>query len=101
MDTTDHVLIVDDDRGIRELIAGYLEKNGMRVSLAANGRDLRNVLDDGAPDLIHRDRARPGDHQPDDGLHRARARSRCSTASCATTRMRGRTSRCTAAARSR
>lgn len=32
MDTIDHVLIVDDDRGIRELIAGYLEKNGMRVS---------------------------------------------------------------------
>jgi two-component system OmpR family response regulator len=37
MDTTDHVLIVDDDRGIRELIAGYLEKHGMRVTLAANG----------------------------------------------------------------
>ena len=35
MENIDHVLIVDDDRGIRELIAGYLEKNGMRVSLAA------------------------------------------------------------------
>ncbi|MBL3940577.1 response regulator transcription factor, partial [Bacteroides thetaiotaomicron] len=36
MDKIDHVLIVDDDRAIRELIADYLEKNGMRVSLAAN-----------------------------------------------------------------
>ncbi|MBR8457405.1 response regulator [Burkholderia dolosa] len=52
MDKIDHVLIVDDDRAIRELIADYLEKNGMRVSLAANGREMRNVLDDGAPDLI-------------------------------------------------
>jgi two-component system OmpR family response regulator len=52
MDTIDHVLIVDDDRGIRELIAGYLEKNGMRVSLAANGRQMRAALEQGAPDLI-------------------------------------------------
>ena len=41
MENIDHVLIVDDDRGIRELIATYLEKNGMRVSLAANGRQMR------------------------------------------------------------
>jgi two-component system OmpR family response regulator len=52
MENIDHVLIVDDDRGIRELIAGYLEKNGMRVSLAANGRQMRAVLEQGAPDLI-------------------------------------------------
>lgn len=64
MDKTDHVLIVDDDRGIRELIANYLEKNGMRVSLAANGREMRAVLDDGAPDLIVLDLMLPGE----DGL---------------------------------
>jgi two-component system OmpR family response regulator len=52
MENTDHILIVDDDRGIRELIATYLEKNGMRVSLAANGRQMRAVLEQGAPDLI-------------------------------------------------
>lgn len=64
MDKIDHVLIVDDDRAIRELIADYLEKNGMRVSLAANGREMRNVLDDGAPDLIVLDLMLPGE----DGL---------------------------------
>ncbi|HKT91624.1 MAG TPA: response regulator [Paraburkholderia sp.] len=60
----DHVLIVDDDRGIRELVGAYLEKNGMRVSLAANGREMRAALESGAPDLIVLDLMMPGD----DGL---------------------------------
>jgi two-component system OmpR family response regulator len=64
MENTDHVLIVDDDRGIRELLATYLEKNGMRVSLAANGRQMRTVLEQGAPDLIVLDLMLPGE----DGL---------------------------------
>ncbi|SAK71301.1 two component transcriptional regulator [Caballeronia arvi] len=65
METTDHVLIVDDDRGIRELLAEYLEKNGMRVSLAANGRQMRAVLEQqGAPDLVVLDLMLPGE----DGL---------------------------------
>jgi two-component system OmpR family response regulator len=28
----DHILIVDDDREIRELLGSYLEKNGLRVT---------------------------------------------------------------------
>lgn len=64
MEKIDHVLIVDDDRGIRELLADYFEKNGMRVSVAANGREMRAVLADGAPDLIVLDLMLPGD----DGL---------------------------------
>ncbi|MEK6347022.1 MAG: response regulator transcription factor [Burkholderia sp.] len=60
----DHVLIVDDDRGIRELVGQYLEKNGMRISLAANGREMRASLENGAPDLIVLDVMMPGD----DGL---------------------------------
>jgi two-component system, OmpR family, response regulator len=60
----DHVLIVDDDRGIRELVGNYLEKNGMRVSLAGNGREMRAVLESGAPDLIVLDLMLPGE----DGL---------------------------------
>jgi two-component system, OmpR family, response regulator len=60
----DHVLIVDDDRAIRELVGTYLEKNGMRVSLAANGREMRAVLESGAPDMIVLDLMLPGE----DGL---------------------------------
>jgi two-component system OmpR family response regulator len=64
MDKIDHVLIVDDDRAIRELVGDYLEKSGMRVSLAANGREMRQVLESGAPDLIVLDLMLPGE----DGL---------------------------------
>ncbi|KAF1027632.1 MAG: Transcriptional regulatory protein OmpR [Burkholderia plantarii] len=65
----DHILIVDDDRGIRELVGTYLEKMGLRVSLAANGRELRAVLEHGAPDLIVLDLMMPGE----DGLTLCRA----------------------------
>jgi two-component system, OmpR family, response regulator len=64
MEKTDHVLIVDDDRAIRELVAAYLEKSGMRVTLAANGREMRAALDSGAPDLVVLDLMLPGE----DGL---------------------------------
>jgi two-component system OmpR family response regulator len=64
METQDHVLIVDDDRDIRELIAAYLEKNGMRTTLAANGRQMRAALESGAPDLVVLDLMLPGE----DGL---------------------------------
>jgi two-component system OmpR family response regulator len=69
MENSDHILIVDDDRGIRELLAGYLEKNGMRASLAANGRQMRAVLEQGTPDLIVLDLMLPGE----DGLALCRA----------------------------
>ena len=64
MESSDHVLIVDDDRGIRELLATYLEKNGMQASLAANGREMRAALDRSTPDLIVLDLMLPGE----DGL---------------------------------
>jgi two-component system, OmpR family, response regulator len=68
METNDHVLIVDDDRGIRELLATYLEKQGMRVTLAANGRQMRAAFEHGAPDLIVLDLMLPGE----DGLELCR-----------------------------
>ena len=42
MDThVDHVLIVDDDREIRELVSTYLTKNGLRVTMVPDGRHMR------------------------------------------------------------
>ncbi|MGF6743399.1 response regulator [Paraburkholderia atlantica] len=64
MEKPDHILVVDDDRGIRELVAGYLERNGMRVSAAANGREMHELLGKHAPDLILLDLILPGE----DGL---------------------------------
>jgi len=61
---SDHVLIVDDDRAIRELLATYLEKNGLQTTMAANGREMRAALDRATPDLIVLDLMLPGE----DGL---------------------------------
>jgi two-component system OmpR family response regulator len=52
MEKPDHILIVDDDREIRELLGSYLEKNGLRASLASNGRQMQSLLEQETPDLI-------------------------------------------------
>lgn len=64
MENTDHILIVDDDREIRELLATYLEKNGMRATVAANGRQMRALLEQHNFDLVVLDLMLPGE----DGL---------------------------------
>ncbi|MBY4947259.1 response regulator [Cupriavidus respiraculi] len=64
MTQPDHILIVDDDREIRELVAAYLTRNEMRVTTAANGREMRAALDKGSVDLIVLDLMLPGE----DGL---------------------------------
>jgi two-component system, OmpR family, response regulator len=64
MDRTDHILIVDDDAEIRNLLGRYLEKNGLRATTVADGRAMWQALDRGAFDLIVLDVMLPGD----DGL---------------------------------
>lgn len=61
---TDHVLVVDDDRDIRQLVGDYLQRNGLRVSLAADGREMRAALDTSDIDLVVLDVMMPGE----DGL---------------------------------
>lgn len=60
----DHVLIVDDDREIRELVGNYLKKSGLRTTVVADGRQLRAFLEANQVDLIVLDIMMPGD----DGL---------------------------------
>lgn len=64
MSAMDHILIVDDDRDIRDLLSEYLQKQGYRVSVAADGRAMRTVMSRSAPDLIVLDLMLPGE----DGL---------------------------------
>jgi two-component system OmpR family response regulator len=64
MENIDHILIVDDDREIRELLATYLEKNGMRATAVANGREMRKALEQHSVDLLVLDLMLPGE----DGL---------------------------------
>ncbi|HYE39399.1 MAG TPA: response regulator [Ramlibacter sp.] len=58
----EHILIVDDDREIRQLLGAYLERNGMRVTSVPTGRHMRAALADSGPfDLVILDLMMPGD----------------------------------------
>ena len=64
MSQQDHILIVDDDRDIRGLLADYLEKQGLRCTTAADGREMKTALEQHRIDLIVLDIMMPGE----DGL---------------------------------
>lgn len=64
METTATVLVVDDDREIRSLLGDYLETNGYRAVLAADGVEMKQVLDRQHVDLMVLDLNLPGE----DGL---------------------------------
>ena len=75
MDAQAQILVVDDDRGIRSLLAEYLETNGFRCLLAADGAGMGRALETSRPDLVVLDLNLPGE----DGLslcRRLRTRSR-------------------------
>jgi two-component system OmpR family response regulator len=60
LDAMKHILIVDDDREIRTLLAEYLERNGYRVSTLPDGRGLMAALEEHAVDLVVLDLMMPG-----------------------------------------
>jgi two-component system, OmpR family, response regulator len=47
-----HILAVDDDPTMRELIRDYLMKHGFRVSTAANGQEAARIIDESVVDLV-------------------------------------------------
>ncbi len=64
METTDHILVVDDDAEIRSLLGDYLRKNGYDATVVVDGRAMREALARGKIDLIVLDLMLPGE----DGL---------------------------------
>ena len=46
------VLVVDDDDGVRAVVATALEDDGWNVETAANGRSALDALHDHRPDVI-------------------------------------------------
>lgn len=64
MTTTEHILLVDDNREMLDLTGRFLRRHGLRVSAAQNGQELRKTLNNGKVDLIVLDVMMPGD----DGL---------------------------------
>src|SRR3982074_3841219 len=47
-----HVLAIDDDPSMRELIADYLGENDLRVTTVATGADMERVLAEHAIDVV-------------------------------------------------
>jgi CheY-like chemotaxis protein len=54
------VLVVDDDEGVRELIAFLLDRAGYRAVTAADGPEALSVMASAHPDLVVLDMVMPG-----------------------------------------
>jgi two-component system phosphate regulon response regulator OmpR len=61
-DDAAHVLVVDDDRRLRDLLSAYLGKHGHRVTVAASAADARGMLASLAFDIIVLDVMMPGEN---------------------------------------
>lgn len=60
-DDAPHILVVDDDRRIRELIKRYLTENGYRITTAENAAEARARLTNFTFDLLVVDVMMPGE----------------------------------------
>ena len=58
---TPHILVVDDDKRLRELLRKYLTEQGFRVTVATDAADARRKLDGLAFDLLVLDIMMPGE----------------------------------------
>ncbi len=76
MEDRPHILVVDDDAGIRDLLSEYLGQQGYRVDTARDGREMDVHLARGRPALVVMDLMLPGE----DGLSLTRRLK--STAGC-------------------
>ena len=66
--TSPHILVIDDDPDVRDLVVEYLGKNDMRVSAGSSGREMLERFDRESIDLVLLDLKLPGE----DGMQLAR-----------------------------
>src|SRR5207253_560683 len=64
-----HVLVVDDEAEVRDMVREYLSRHGLAVSVAADGAAMRGVMAERRVDLVVLDLRMPGE----DGLSLARS----------------------------
>lgn len=67
--TAPHILVVDDDPDVRDLVVEYLGNNDMRVSAVGSGREMFELFDKASIDLVLLDLKLPGE----DGMQLARS----------------------------
>ncbi|MGB3538677.1 MAG: response regulator transcription factor [Mesorhizobium sp.] len=60
MKSDPHILIVDDDKDIRDLLQEFFQKRGLRASVAADGTEMEAALRRAQVDLIVLDVMLPG-----------------------------------------
>ena len=65
---SEHLLVVDDDRGLRDRLSRYLTEQGFRVTAVADGPAMDTFLAKQTPDAVIMDLMLPGE----DGLSLAR-----------------------------
>lgn len=58
--TDAHILVVDDDRGIRDLLQEFFHKHGLRVSVAGDAEEMQASMRRAAVDLVILDVMLPG-----------------------------------------
>jgi two-component system OmpR family response regulator len=68
MESMPHILVVDDDREIRDLLSKFLERQRLRVTSARDGKEARRAYINGHFQLVVLDLMMPGE----DGLELAR-----------------------------
>ena len=61
METMPHILVVDDDREIRDLLARFLERHRFRVTSVRDGREARRAWPTGHFQLVVLDLMLPGE----------------------------------------
>ena len=61
MDASPHILLIDDDREIRDLLTRFLDRHGLRVTAARDGREARRVWPAGHYQLVILDLMLPGE----------------------------------------
>ncbi len=64
MSDNSHIVIVDDDARIRDMLSDYLAEEGFRVTAVGDGEALRRCMATDPPDLVLLDLVLPGE----DGL---------------------------------
>src|SRR5271155_4868406 len=69
MSDNGHILVVDDQREICEMVEDYLSGEGYRISTAHDGAEMRRALAESRVDLVILDLMLPGE----DGLSLARS----------------------------
>src|SRR5262245_49850216 len=65
---TAHVLVVDDDPSVRQMVVDYLGDNEVKVTALAGGREIADVMGRETIDLVVLDLRMPGE----DGMQIAR-----------------------------